>query len=142
MAKAFAVTTTIDRASEEVWAALVDWSRAPTWMRGIDSMTASGPNEIGTDLLFRARGKDRPASITAIEPGRAITLRSVQGGVTADYRYRVDPIDGSRTAVLLEADCSTTGLWSAIGPLLRFVMKRTDLGQLEALKEMVESDAP
>ena len=140
MTQAFAVTTTISRPADEVWAALVDWSQAARWMPGVDSMTADGPNEVGTELVFRARGKDRPSSIAALDSGRAITLRSAQGGVTADYRYRVEPVGESATAVHLDAECSTTGAWSVIGPLLRMAMKRTDSGQLEALKTMLESE--
>lgn len=139
MAQAFDVETTINRSAGEVWSTLVDWSRAGQWMPGIDSMTAGGPNEVGTELMFRARGKDRPSSIAAIKPGRSVTLRSVQGRVTADYRYYVDPIDDNTTRVRLDAECSTSGLWSAAGPLLRMAMKRTDSGQLEALKAMMES---
>lgn len=37
-----------------------------------------------------------------------------------------------------DAECSTTGLWSIVGPLLRLAMKRTDSPQLEALKELLE----
>ncbi len=139
MAQAFAVTTTIDRPAVQVWDALVDWPNAARWMRGIESMTAHGPTEAGTELVFRARGKDRPSVITAAEAGRSVSLRSVQGGVTADYHYRVEPIDDARTVVHLTAECSTRGWWSALGPLLRLMMKRTDSGQLEALKDTVES---
>lgn len=140
MSQAFEVTTTINRPAEEVWASLVDWSKASQWMSGIDSMTANGPNEAGTELVFRARGKDRPSSIAAIDPGRSVTLRSVQGGVTADYRYRVEPVTDETTKVDLNADCSTTGMWSIVGPLLRIMMKRTDSGQLEGLKQLMEAD--
>lgn len=140
MTQAFAVKTTINRPVDDVWRTLVDWSLAPRWMPGVDSMVANGPNEVGTELLFRARGKDRPSTIAALDVGRAITLRSVQGGVTADYRYRVEPAGDSATVVHLDADCSTTGVWSVIGPLVRSAMKRTDSGQLEALRELLESD--
>lgn len=140
MTRAFAVKTTIDRPADEVWATLVDWPQAGRWMSGVESMVADGPDEVGTELRFRARGKDRPSSIAAIDPGRSITLRSKQGGVTADYRYRVEPKDDSTTVVHLDADCATTGVWSLVGPLLRIAMRRTDSGQLEALKELVESE--
>lgn len=142
MTQAFAVKTTIGRPAAEVWATLVDWPRVGRWMPGVESMVAKGPNEVGTELVFRARGKDRPSSIAAIEPGRAITLRSVQGGVTADYRYRVEPVSETVTDVHLDADCSTAGIWSAVGPLLRLMMKRTDSSQLEDLKKLLESEAP
>ena len=140
MAQAFDVTTIINRPADEVWATLVDWSKAPLWMRAVDSMTANGPNEAGTELVFRARGKDRPSSILAFDPGRSVTLRSVQGGVTADYRYRVDPEGDTTARVNLNADCSTTGVWTIVGPLLRLMMRKTDSGQLDALKKMMEAD--
>ncbi len=140
MAQAFDVETTINRSADDVWKTLTDWTRAAEWMRGIDSMTANGPNEVGTELLFRARGKDRPATIAAIdESTRSLTLRSVQGGVTADYRYRMEPVADGTARVHLAADCATTGVWSLFAPLLRLMMKRTDSGQLEDLKKLMES---
>ncbi len=139
MAQAFAVETTINRPADEVWATLVDWPNAGRWMGGVESMSADGPNEVGTRLTFRARGKDRPSSITAIDPGRSITLRSIQGGVVADYRYRLEPLGEQATRACLDADCSTSGLWSIVGPILRMAMKRTDSGQLDSLKAVVEA---
>jgi len=140
MPKAFAVEATIDRPADQIWSALTDWPNAYLWMPGVDAMAASGPTEVGTELSFHARGKDRPALISALDPGRAITLRSVQGGVTADYRYTIEPAGDGRSQVHLDADCATTGLWSIVGPVLRMMMKRTDAGQLERLKAVVEAE--
>lgn len=142
MTKAFDVDTTIGRPAGEVWATLTDWANAGRWMRGVDSLTAHGPHEAGTRLTFRARGKDRTSMIAHIDPGRSITLRSMQGGVTADYRYRLEPVGNDSTRVRLEAECSTTGSWSLVGPVLRAVMKRTDSGQLENLKAVMEAEPP
>ncbi|MDH3681835.1 MAG: SRPBCC family protein [Acidimicrobiia bacterium] len=139
MAKAIAATATINRPIDEVWASLTDWEHAPRWMTGIDSMSSSGDTEVGTRLAFRARGKDRTSEIVALEPGRSVTLRSVQGGVSADYVYRLREVSPEATAVSLDATCQTTGLaWRAAGPLIRFAMRRTDGGQLDALKAQVE----
>jgi hypothetical protein len=56
-------------------------------MSGVDALRAQGPTEIDTTLIFTTRGKERTGQIAALNPGRSITLRSVQGGVTADYVY-------------------------------------------------------
>ncbi|MDY7106860.1 MAG: SRPBCC family protein [Actinomycetota bacterium] len=139
MSQAFAVETTIDRPAIEVWATLTDWDHAHRWMTGIDGIRANGDTAPGTTLTFHARGKDRPAEIASLVPGRAVTVRSTQGGVTADYAYEVSPVDDATTRVTLVADCRTSGLWAALSPLVRRALRRTDGGQLDELKRLVES---
>jgi carbon monoxide dehydrogenase subunit G len=138
--QAFHATTVIDRAPAIVWAALTDWPRAAEWLPGVDSVQAGGPAAVGSSLTMHARGKDRTSTITALDPGRSLTLRSVQGGVTADYTYTLTPSgDGDdRTTVDLAADVRTTGVWTVFGPLLRAAIRRADGGQLEAFTRTVE----
>ena len=137
---AFEVTATIERPAAEVWDALTRWSDAPTWMAGIDRMEAHGDTAVGTRLSFYARGKERGSEIVRCEPGRALTLRSVQGGVTADYTYTLDDAGDGRTRMVLVARCQTSGLlWGLVGPLIRFGMRMADKGQLDALKQHLES---
>jgi uncharacterized protein YndB with AHSA1/START domain len=132
MAQALRVAREIDRPAAAVWEQLTDWDRAAGWL-GVDSIRAEGPTAVGTELVFRARGKDRRSEIVALDPGRSITLRSRQGGVTADYTYTVEPTGtGSRTG--LTADVRTSGLWSLLGPVIRGAIRREDAGQLDALE--------
>lgn len=140
MAKAFTAHATINRPVKEVWAALTDWEAAPRWMGGIDSMSSSGETEIGTQLTFVARGKERTSEVVELDPGRSLTLRSVQGGVSADYIYRLQDTSPEATTVTLDAFCEARSLgWRILSPLIHFAMRRTDGGQLDALKEEVES---
>lgn len=140
MTPAFAVEATIDKPAPAVWSVLTNWDRAHEWMGGIESMTAHGPTDRGTRLTFHARGKDRDSEIAACEPGRSVVLRSVQGGVTADYHYELLPIDELRTRVRLVAACETRGLWTLVSPLLRIAVKLADGSQLDTLKRVVEGD--
>lgn len=133
MSTAFEVTETIARPVETVWQVLTDWDRAPDWMPGVEGARADG-----TTLRFRARGKERTSQISAVDPGRSITLTSVQGGVRADYRYAITPA-GAGTRTTLTADCEFTGLWRLAAPALRGLIRRTDGGQLTALKRLIES---
>ena len=131
MTVAFSSATTIGQPTGPVWDRLVDWDSAAQWMPGVDALRAEGPLAPGTTLVFTARGKERRGSIVAVEPGRSITLRSIQGGVIADYAYDcVD--DGRGTRVSLVADCSVTGPIRLLGPLIRFAIRRADGGQLDA----------
>jgi len=107
---------------------------------GIEGLRADGPTEVGTTLTFTARGKERTSEITAVDDGRSVTLRSSQGNATADYAYGCRPDGDGGTLVTLVADCRTEGVvLGAVAPLLRMMMKRSDGGQLESLKAVVET---
>ena len=140
MARAFAVETIVQRPAGPVWDALTDWESAHRWMRGVGSMSVEGGTVAGSAITFRARGKERPAEIVAVEPGTLVTVRSTQGPVSADYTYRLHDLAGERTRVTLEAECRVTGVASAAAPLFRFLMRRTDSGQLEALRALIEGE--
>ena len=127
----------VARPAHEVWTHLTDWSRAPAWMRGIDSMTASGPTAIGTTLAFATRGKTRTSEITRLVPGREVTLTSQQGPVSASYTYSC-AADGDGTRLRLVADCEIRGPLRLLGPLLRAAIRRTDGGQLRDLRQLLE----
>jgi carbon monoxide dehydrogenase subunit G len=131
MTEVFTADTTIDRPVDVVWARLIDWDSATRWMPGVDALRAQGPTGIGTTLIFTTRGKERAGQIAALNPGRSITLRSVQGGVTADYVYTCSAY-GDGTRVRLLADCSMTGPVRLLSPLIRSAIRRADSGQLHA----------
>ena len=134
------VEATIAKPAEDVWDVLTDWSRAHEWM-GVEWIKADGETIAGTKLAFFARGKERPSEIAECQPGRMIVLRSVQGGVSADYAYTLDPIDDNTTRVTLVANCRTRGLlWGAASPLLRVAIRLTDEKQIKNLKRIVEAN--
>jgi uncharacterized protein YndB with AHSA1/START domain len=124
----FRAGVTIDRPADEVWARLVTWDDAPRWMAGVDALRASGPTAPGTRLVFTARGKERTGEIVAVDPGRGVTVRSAQGGVTADYAYTCTP-DGHGTRLELVATCRITGATRLLGPVIRSAIRRADSGQ-------------
>jgi carbon monoxide dehydrogenase subunit G len=131
MTVAFTAATTIGHPTGQVWDRLVDWGSAAKWMPGVDALRAEGPVAAGTTLVFTARGKERHGNIVAVDPGRSVTLRSIQGGVTADYAYECLD-EGQGTRVSLVADCSVTGPMRLLGPLIRLAIRRADGGQLDA----------
>lgn len=140
MKRAFAVDVVIDRPAQDVWRVLTDWARAPQWMKGVESMRAESGTRIGSTIVFHARGKTRTSEIVDLDEGRSITLVTIQGGVTARYVYRLESLDGdARTRARLTADLATSGfLWTLFAPLLRMAVRRTDAGQLRALRAAAE----
>lgn len=131
MTTAFTATTTVGHPVGTVWERLVDWDTAHRWMPGVGAVRAEGPVAAGSTVVFTSRGKERRATIAALEPGRSITLRSVQGGVTADYTYEC-VADGPATRVGLMADCSMTGPVRLLAPVIRYAIRRADGGQMAA----------
>ncbi|MFI6907058.1 SRPBCC family protein [Nonomuraea sp. NPDC050394] len=141
MKRAFTVDAVIDRPARDVWRVLTDWERAPRWMQGVESMYAESGTRVGSTIIFHARGKTRTSEIADLDEGRSITLVTIQGGVTARYVYRLEPLDGdARTRARLTADLATTGFpWTLLAPLIRLAVRRTDAGQIHALRTAAEN---
>jgi uncharacterized protein YndB with AHSA1/START domain len=129
--EAFTRSRHVDHPTDDVWHELTAWGRAAGWL-GVDAISPDGPTAVGTRLTFRTRGKEHVSVITAVDPGRSLTLRSVQGGVTADYTYAVEP-DGAGSRLALTAEVRTRGAWRLLAPVVRAAMRRTDGDQLGAL---------
>ena len=139
MTQLFRVTETIDMLPDQVWEHLVDWDSAATWM-GVDGLrpVGAGPVGQGTKLMFQARGADRESEVVVWEPGSRLSLSSKQGGISALYEYELHA-KGQQTEIELTAHCSPTGLgWRLIYPLIAYMARRADRGQLRAFKTQVE----
>lgn len=137
MHEVFASEVVIERPPAQVWAALTDWEQAPDWMDGVEQLQADGPVEAGTALTFRSNGRDRVSHIVDAQPDRRLVIRSVLRGVTADYAYALDALDGA-TRLTLRATCGVSGMRRVFGPVLREAMRRTDSRQPEALRSLLE----
>jgi len=131
----FVVSETIPQPLEAVWALASDLSNAPRWMNGVDAMRIEGrgPIEQGSALVFVARGAERGSTVAKWEPERCFALRSVQGGVTATYTYTFEAHGHGSTRVTLDAVCEFRGAMTLMSPLIGWLVRRTDGGQLRDL---------
>ncbi|MEM9455918.1 MAG: SRPBCC family protein [Myxococcota bacterium] len=138
----FCVSERIPRPVEEVWAFVTDFAGAPRWMRAVDRMWVDGAGPVGegTSLVFESRGAERRCVVSAWEPTRRLALRSTQGGVTATYVYGFEA-EGSGTRVELEAIYEFRGAIRLVAPLIGWLVRRTDGGQLRALAATMQ-DSP
>ena len=124
-----------------IWRYLTVPELIARWMSSVNRLeTADGqPLRAGSDYTFvganhaHARGQ-----VVACEPERLIALQSVQAGFTATYRYGIQPA-GNGCRVTLTADCAASGLARLFAPLIRPLIKRTDGGQVRAIKRVVEA---
>ncbi len=134
----FAVDEMIDAPIDEVWRYLTEPALMTRWMTSIDDIRTADnePLHEGSKMLFSARGADRMSEVTAFRPNELMTLRSVQGPVTAVYQYALKP-NGSGTDARLEATCDADGIFKIFGPLLRYLIRKSDGGQLASLKAAI-----
>ena len=112
MSSGFVITEIIDRPLDEVWRYLTDFGRAPNWMNGLKSMQpiTDGPIGEGSRFVAKLSGPGRHAQqenqIVLRKPRDRFALEAREGGVTAIYEYRCEPM-GSGTRVTLTAKCRT-----------------------------------
>ncbi|MEM7154370.1 MAG: SRPBCC family protein [Myxococcota bacterium] len=131
----FFITETIARPLPEVWAFATDWSNATSWMQGVDTLRldGDGPTQQGSELVFEARGKERRSTIVRWDPPNSFELKSVQGNATANYTYRFEAIDDDTTKAQLWGVCEFRGALKLMGPLLRWIIAKSDGGQMRDL---------
>lgn len=136
MTVAFTASRTVPAAPETVWTTLVDWTRAPEWMPAVTAARAEGAPAVGTLLRLTAGGRELTSTITALDPGRAITLSSDRSGVHADYRYALTPA-GAGTTIALTADVTTSGLMRLLGGVIRGAIAKAEGPQLDRLAALL-----
>ncbi|MDQ3452780.1 MAG: SRPBCC family protein [Actinomycetota bacterium] len=134
----FDVHERLELSPELAWKSLIDWENAPQWMPGVAALRAAAEPAVGAHIVFVARGKERTSTITALEPGRAITMESAQGGVTAAYHYVIEPSDPGAAEIRLRVDCDVRGPMRLIAPIIRSAIRKADQAQLVRFREWVE----
>jgi uncharacterized protein YndB with AHSA1/START domain len=134
--RGFQATALIPLPADEVWRQLTRWPDAPKWMSGIDTCRGPEPPVQGERIAFLARGAERESTLTEVVKNERLVLESKQSGVTAVYRYQLQP-EGEGTRVTLDASCTAEGPIRLMMPLIRFMMKRVDGGQPEALARLM-----
>jgi uncharacterized protein YndB with AHSA1/START domain len=146
----FTITETIEAPVDAVWAVLSDPIRAPEWMKTVAAVEKTSEGETAKGASFRAasskRGRGRhgrSVTVAEWEPGRRIALASKTGGVSAVYDYTCEADEDGKTQVTLLATCEGKGFfWTVVQPMLIFMIKSTDGGQLKRLKKLIERPAP
>jgi carbon monoxide dehydrogenase subunit G len=135
------VSERIDVAPVLAWKHLIDWRNAAQWLPGVETIQSAEAPAVGSRIVFVARGKERSSTITALEPGRAVTLESTQGGVTATYRYTIEPSDPAGAVLRLRIECDVRGPLRLIAPVIRSAIRKTDGAQPSRFRAWVERAA-
>jgi uncharacterized protein YndB with AHSA1/START domain len=140
-----ALTVTIKRPVEDVFAVLTHLENAPKWSRALEeTLTTPGPMGIGTRRravvpMFAGRTTVNEMELTAFEPDRRLAMRSISG-FPFEVRISIDlnPVgDGTRLDWLVSFEPG--GLLRPTAPLLAAVYRRAFAKDLENLRAMMET---
>jgi carbon monoxide dehydrogenase subunit G len=141
--RSFAYTIHVNRSPEQVWAYMMNLSKAPRWrnlVRQVEVITP-GPVTTGSQLriTFDVMGKVRKAvsEVWAFEPARRFGVRNTEQNVTGVFEYRLEP-EGADTRVTFTCDIQPHGLMWLLTPWLLKGNRLRYAEQLPRLKQEVE----
>lgn len=140
----------IARPVSAVFPRLVRIEDSHLWYSAVKSVDRLDPRptRVGTRFLFRRQlgGNDaiNEVEVTAIEPNRALELKSVSGPTPFVYRYNVEPASDG-TLLRLDGAISGRGLdgpMALLRPMAERLFRRGMVENLASLKRLIEYDTP
>jgi len=135
----------IARPPAEVYAYLADPTHLPDWQEDVQEVRdAPGgplvPGAIFTEVRsFLGKRAESTLEVTAAEPGRELSLRTVAGPVRVEIRHLLEPA-GEGTLIRVEAEADAGKLFGLGGPLLRKAAERKARSDFARLKALLEPD--
>ena len=134
-------TVEIARPAAEVFEALTDVARVPEWQASAMESRADGPLAEGVRIYerrhFLGHDEETELEVTAFEPGRRLSLRTLKGPVKLEIDHRLEERDG-RTKLHVTAEGKPHGLLRLAGPAVTAKARqelRRDFDRLKAILE-------
>ncbi|WP_313814658.1 SRPBCC family protein [Glutamicibacter sp.] len=98
----FESTETVHLPVHRVWELLTDWTSAPLWMPGVETMHADDPQlRVGTNLVYRISGHERRYEVHDLIEDKLLVLHTSQNPDGLSYRYDLKD-DAGQTEVVLQ----------------------------------------
>ena len=140
------LTQTVIRRPVDVVAAYAgDPANAPRWYANIRSVKwlTPPPVAVGTRLAFAAGFLGRQLAYTyqvaEFEPGRRLVMRSADGPFPMETTYAWEPTDDGATRMTLRNRGRPTGFARFTARAIAAAMRRTNSGDLDRLKRLLEA---
>ena len=134
----------IGRDAESVFAFVADFENNPTWQRGMRSAswTSEPPIGVGStyDQVARFLGREIRTSfeVTALEPGRSITIASTAGSFPITVTRTVEPLGPQRCRAAAVVSGDGASFLRIADPVARFMVRRSVDGDYAQLKRLLE----
>lgn len=142
----FELSVGIDRSVEEVFAVLADLTNDPQWRREWSEATKTSSGPLGVGARYRLVAPflrwriEADYEVTAYEPNRMATWKTVKGPLPLTFWRRVEPVDGG-TRVTIGYNAELRGVATLLMPLAKTMGKRALAGDFPKLKELMETRA-
>jgi uncharacterized membrane protein len=137
----------IERPAAEVFAFLSNFENNPRWQQGMRAARFITPPPIGPGSQYEqvARFLGRTITtrfeITDFQPGRSISIRSIESTFPIQVTRSVEPLDDGRTLVTADIRGGPGGVFRPFAPLIRRLAQRSVTADYQRLKRLLESDA-
>jgi len=138
-------SVTVKRPVDEVFAVLSDWTKSPTWISGMQSVTKTSDGPIGIGTTYEGLGKalgrklEADFTVTELEPNRRYAIASTRPSPTT-MTFVFESVNGG-TRVDRTMDSDPASFFKLAEPLLLPMMKRQMQTDFETLRDLMESDA-
>jgi uncharacterized protein YndB with AHSA1/START domain len=135
------VALEIERPPQEVFEYLVDVGCVPEWQSSALESHADGPLAVGARIHETRRLLGREAhtelEVSAFDPPRRLTLRTISGPVKVDVDHRLETRgDGTLLHIVAEAD--PRFMLRFAKPVLERQAEREVRGDFDRLKQLLE----
>ena len=136
----------ISRPPADVYAFLADPSNLRLWQEGVEEVrdAPGGPLEAGRTFTevrtFMGKRIESRLEVTASEPGRELSLRSLSGPVRFSARHLLEPTDDG-TLLTFVGDVDAGRLFGLAGGLMRKAAERRTRADFERLRRLLQADA-
>jgi uncharacterized membrane protein len=144
--KPVVVELEIDRPPEVVWEYMENAEHNPEWLSNMQSAhwTSGPPIAVGSryEQVARFLGKEVRTSfeVTALDPGRSITISSLPGSsFPIEITRQVEPLGDGRSRVREIAGGDSSGFYRVAEPMLRPVVARNISRAYRRLKQLLET---
>ncbi|MGH3103005.1 MAG: SRPBCC family protein [Gaiellaceae bacterium] len=131
----------IERSPDEVFTFLTDLRNLPAWQPSVVATRAEGTLAPGGTFSetreFLGKRIESTLEVVALEPGRELTLRVVEGPVPLTIRHLLEEV-GTGTRLTLTGEGEPGGLFRLAAPLAGRAVKRQAGEDLRRLKRLLE----
>ena len=135
----------IQRPAAEVFDYISNFENNTAWQRGMKEarFTTDPPLAVGSQYEQTANFMGKPVvtrfEVTDFQPGRSITIESIESTFPIQVTRYVEPLSDTRTRVRAEINGQPGGAMRLLAPLTRRLAQRSISDDYRRLKEQLEN---
>ena len=140
-------TIEIARPAGTVFDYIANMELNPTWQGGMRECRVTSPPPLGVGSTyeqvasFLGRRIETRFVVTAFEPGRSITIESVESTFPITVTRRVEPLGDARCRASAMIEGGPGGVMRLASPLMKLIAQRSVRGDYARLRALLEGQA-